>query len=231
MKEIVELLMAQQDKKYCKFQSGLIPGTDGDTMIGVCTPALRKLAKEIAKMDICEAFLQEVPHKYFEEKQLHMFIISEYKDFATCVQAIENYLPYVDNWATCDQSTPKVFKKHKEELLPYIDRWMESEETYTIRYGIRMLMNEFLDGDFKPEYLEKVCRVQSEEYYVNMMIAWYMATALAKQWEATVQVLEKQVLSPWVHNKSIQKACESFRVSDAHKTYLRSLKRSNRKEV
>lgn len=224
MKEIIDMLMEQQDKKYCEFQSSLIPGKAQNTMIGVRTPALRKLAKEISNMDICEAFLQEVPHNYFEENQLHIFVISEYKDFLQCVQAIEDFLPYIDNWATCDQSSPKVFKKHKEALMPYIEKWMASKETYTIRYGIRMLMNLFLDEDFKPEYLQRVCAIKSEEYYVNMMIAWYLATALAKQWEATVKVIESKCLAPWVQNKAIQKACESFRVSDEHKTYLRTLK-------
>lgn len=225
MQQILDMLYENQDAKYRDFQGALIPGQNVKNMIGVRTPELRKLAKEISKMDICQEFLNEVPHEYFEENQLHIFIISEYKNFDECVNAIERFLPYVDNWATCDQSSPKVFKKNKSEILKYSYKWIDSGQTYTIRYGIRMLMNLFLDDDFKPEYIDKVCSVKSDEYYVNMMVAWYLATALAKQWEATVKVIESKELDKWVQNKAIQKACESFRVSKEHKDYLRTLKK------
>ena len=223
MTEILDMLFEKQDDKYKDFQGSLIPGQE--KIIGVRTPELRKLAKEISRMDICEEFLKEVPHEYFEENQLHFFIISEYRDFEACIKAVEEFLPYVDNWATCDQSSPKIFKKHKNEIIPYIEKWIDSGRTYHIRYGIRMYMIFFLDEDFKPEYLRRVCKIKSTEYYVNMMIAWYLATALAKQWEETIKVIEEQKLDKWVQNKAIQKACESFRVTKEHKQYLRTLKK------
>ncbi len=178
---IREGLFERQDTKYRDFQAGLIPGKTEEVMIGVRTPELRKFAKELAKDQEISEFLESLPHQYFDEDQLHAFIISEFKDFDRCLAEVSKFLPYVDNWATCDQMSPKVFKKHKAELLEQVREWIGSDKTYTIRFGIGMLMQHFLDEDFDPEYPELVAAVKSEEYYVNMMIAWYFATALAKQ--------------------------------------------------
>ena len=195
----------------------MIPGVDAEYFIGVRTPRLRAMAKEYAKNKDIQKFLDDLPHKYFDENQLHAFIISGMKDYDKCVEELEKFLPYVDNWATCDQMSPGIFKKHKKEILPLIDKWMKSGETYSIRFGIKMLMEHFLDDDFKTSYLTKVARVRSDEYYVNMMIAWYFATALAKQYDQTVPYIEKQKLDIWTHNKSIQKAVESYRITEEQK--------------
>lgn len=226
MKYIEDLLFANQDLDYAQFNCKLVPGMDAKHIIGVRTPQLRALAKQIAKENVCEEFLSELPHAYFEENQLHGFIISLMKDFDQCVEKLEIFLPYINNWATCDQTSPKVFKKHKEELLVFINKWLKSKHTYTIRFAIGMLMQHFLDEDFKPEYVEMVASIKSEEYYVNMEIAWYMATALAKQWDATVPYIEQGKMDKWVNNKTIQKARESFRVSDEHKEYLKQFRKS-----
>lgn len=225
--EIRELLFKKQDIKYKDFQSKLIPGVDDDSFIGVRTPELRKLAKELSKRDDIDIFLNDLPHQFFDENQLHAFIVSGIKDYDSCLKEVERFLPYVDNWATCDQMSPKVFKKHKKELLKSIRTWIASEETYTIRFGIKMLMEHFLDEDFDPVYLKMVAKLRSEEYYVNMMIAWYFATALAKQYNVAVSFIEKQKLDLWTHNKTIQKAIESYRITAEQKDYLRSLKRKN----
>ena len=169
-------------------------------------------------------FLSSLPHKYFDENQLHAFLISEQKDFDKCVSLLEEFLPYIDNWATCDQLSPKIFKKNREKLLPLIEKWLSSSKTYTIRFAVGMLMQHFLDSDFNPSYLEKVAEIRSEEYYVNMMIAWYFATALAKQYEASLPYIERKKLAPWTHNKAIQKAIESYRITKEQKEYLKSLK-------
>ena len=202
----------------------MTPGLSREDFIGVRTPILRKYAKELYRTNSYEAFLQELPHRYFEENQLHGFIISEMKDFEKCIQALEDFLLYINNWATCDQTSPKVFKKYKNALLPYIDKWLSSDQTYIIRYGIGMLMQHFLDEDFKTEYVDMVTSIRSDEYYVNMEIAWYVATALAKQWDATLPYIEKQIMDKWTHNKSIQKARESLRISPPNKEYLKTLK-------
>ena len=165
-----------------------------------------------------------LPHKYFDEMQLHAFVISEIKDFDTCIAEVERFLPYIDNWATCDQLSPKTFKKHRHELLTYIGRWLGSEHTYTVRFGILMLMQHFLDEDFDISYMDRIAEIRSDEYYINMMIAWYFATALAKQPEPALAVLEEQRLAKWTHNKAIQKAIESRRITDEQKSYLRTLK-------
>ena len=225
MEYIQQLLNSKVDTAYADFQRKLIPNIPPESVMGVRTPELRKLAKQVRKeQKSCEEFLAELPHAYFDENQLHAFIISEIKSFDECVQALEKFLPYVDNWATCDQLSPKVFKKQRELLLPYIDEWLESEKTYTVRFGIGMLMSLFLDEEFDIAYLDKVADIKSEEYYVNMMIAWYMATALAKQWDATIDTLTGRILSPWVHNKTIQKARESNRITSEQKEYLKTLK-------
>ena len=223
-KIIEEHLLSIQDISYRDFHSKLMPTIEKDRIIGIRVPVLRAYAKEVTKdMDV-EPFLTDLPHYYYEENNLHAFIIAMTKDFDTCLSQIEAFLPYIDNWATCDMGVPKAFAKQKEKLLPHIERWLQSEHTYTIRFGINMLMRLFLDDDFKVEYAEKVAEVKSEEYYVNMMIAWYLATALAKQYDAINPFLEQQVLEPWTHNKTIQKACESYRITSEQKKYLRTLK-------
>ena len=221
---IRETLFSLREEKFAAFQARLIPNVAPERIIGVRTPALRKLAKTLRGSGQAEEFLKALPHEFFEENNLHAFLLCEMKDFDACVQAVEDFLPYVDNWATCDQMSPGVFRKNKQALLPHIRRWIASEQCYTRRFGIGMLMSHFLDEDFREEYLSLVSDIRSEEYYVNMMIAWYFATALAKQYEAALPYLENRRLAPWVHNKAIQKALESFRVSDGHKAYLRTLK-------
>ena len=224
MKNIKDELFKLQDKTYRDFQVKLIPGSSIDSMIGVRTPDLRKFAKELVKENSYESFLKQLPHKYFDENQLHAFILSEIKDYEECIAYVKDFLPYVDNWATCDQMSPKVFKKNKDKLLIEIKKWVKSKETYTIRFGIGMLMQYYLEDDFKIEYLEIVSKIKSKEYYVNMMIAWYFATALAKQYDKTIPYLEKHRLDTWTHNKTIQKSIESYRITNEQKDYLRSLK-------
>lgn len=220
---IRETLFSLRDEKFAAFQARLIPNVAPERIIGVRTPALRKLAKTLRGSGEAEEFLKALPHEFFEENNLHAFLLCEMKDFDACVQAVEDFLPYVDNWATCDQMSPGVFRKNKQALLPYIRCWIASERCYTRRFGTGMLMSHFLDEDFREEYLRLVSDKRSEEYYVNMMIAWYFATALAKQYEAALPYLENRRLDPWVHNKTIQKAVESFRVSDEHKACLKAL--------
>lgn len=222
--EIRTELFRMQDSKYRDFQRKLIPSAAPESIIGVRTPALRKYAKQLSKTEAAPAFLQALPHTYFDENQLHAFIISEMKDFDACIAEVSRFLPYVDNWATCDQMSPKIFRKHKEELLPHIREWIASEETYTVRFAIGMLMEHFLDEDFSAEYPEMAAAVRSGEYYINMMTAWYFATALAKQYDAVLPYLENRKLDPWTHNKAIQKAVESRRITDPQKAYLKTLK-------
>ena len=233
MTEIQKRLFALQDKEYRDFQGKLIPTVAPESMIGVRTPALRTLAKELRKEEpeLADAFLDELPHEYFDENQLHAFLISLEKDYDACIARVDAFLPFVDNWATCDQLSPKVFKKHKAELSEQIERWMASEHAYTVRFGIGMRMQWFLDEDFSPEDPERVAAVrfengnETDEYYVNMMRAWYFATALAKQYDAVLPLIEAGRLDIWTHNKAIQKARESYRVSDEQKAYLKTLKR------
>ena len=222
--EIRQSLFELQDIKYRDFQAKLIPGKDTETMIGVRTPELRKLAKQMLKREEIGEFLRDLPHRYFDEDQLHAFIVSGIKEYGKCMEELMRFLPFVDNWATCDQMSPGVFKKHKPELLTQIREWLGSDHTYTVRFGIGMLMQYFLDDDFDPAYPELVAGVHSEEYYVNMMIAWYFATALAKQYDDVLPFIEGRRLDPWTHNKTIRKAVESYRISDEQKEYLRSLK-------
>ena len=222
--EILQRLFTLQDLKYRDFQAKLMPTVDKNTIIGVRTPELKKLAKEFAKRGDVGAFLDALPHGYYDENNLHGFILCEEKDFDRVIARLDAFLPYIDNWATCDLLSPKVFKKHKAELLLHIRRWLASDRVYTVRFGIEMLLSHYLDEDFAPEYLEWVAVLRSEEYYVNMMIAWYFATALAKQYEAALPILLERRLAPWTHNKTIQKAIESYRITDEQKEYLRSLK-------
>lgn len=226
---IREQLFELQDKKYAEFQAKLIPTVSPETIIGVRTPQLRAYAKQVAKMEKKQEFLQDVPHQYFDENQLHAFVISEEKEFDRCMQELERFLPYIDNWATCDQLSPKVFKKHKTELLPYIEKWLSSGHTYSMRFGIGMLMQHFLDDMFEVKYAERVAGIRSEEYYINMMIAWYFATALAKQYDSILPYIEKKRLDVWTHNKAIQKAVESYRITPQQKEYLKTHKIKNRK--
>ncbi|SEL44291.1 3-methyladenine DNA glycosylase AlkD [Butyrivibrio sp. ob235] len=222
--EIREELFKLQDEKYRDFQVKLIPGKDTEVMIGVRTPDLRKYAKQLSKKEDIADFLTDLPHKYFDEDQIHAFVISEIKDYGKCIEEVERFLPYVDNWATCDQMSPKVFKKNKTELLSYIKKWISSDKTYTIRFGTGMLMQHFLDDDFDISYPEMVAKIRSDEYYVNMMTAWYFATALAKQYDAILPFIEDKRLEPWTHNKAIQKSVESYRITPEQKEYLKSLK-------
>lgn len=223
--KIKEKLFELQDKAYAEFQSKLTPGIARESFIGVRVPVARKLAKEYQKEAEASSFLARLPHDFFDENMLHGLLISEIKDYDSCIENVESFLPYVDNWAVCDIMSPKVFKKHKEELLVKVMEWAASSHTYTCRFGIEMLMTHYLDNDFKSEYLEIPAGVQSEEYYVNMMLAWFYATALAKQWDETIPYLTQKRLSRWVHNKTIQKACESYRITAEQKQYLKTLKR------
>ena len=227
--DIQKELFALRDEKYASFQKNLIPtesqeAKPAEEIIGVRTPALRDLAKRLGKQEDISIFLDTLPHRYFDENQLHAFIISGMKDYDACMARLQAFLPYVDNWATCDQMSPKIFRKHKQELLGEIRKWIASDHTFTVRFGIGMLMEHYLDEDFDPQYPEMVAGVVSDQYYVNMMIAWYFATALAKQYDAVLPYIEQRRLSPWTHNKTIQKAVESYRITDEQKTYLRTLK-------
>lgn len=262
MKEIIEKLKKLQDVKYRDFQAGLVPNIDISNVLGVRTPNLKKLAKEMIGSEKIlpretEKFLRELPHKYFDENQLHIFIVSEIKNYDECINEVEKFLPYIDNWATCDQLCPKIFKKNKKDLYKHIEKWINSKKAYTVRFGVKCLMQYFLDEDFNIEYLEMVENINfpqkksrdnknvvkgkeskegminikntysvkddPDKYYVEMMRAWFFATALAKQYKETLTILEKQKLPIWTHNKAIQKATESFRVSDNHKKEIKKL--------
>ena len=217
-------LFKLKDEKYRDFQSKLIPTVSPETIIGVRTPELRKLAKTLFREGEYKPFLDALPHRYFDENQLHAFIISEIKNFEECAGYVDRFLPFVDNWATCDQMSPKVFKKHRQALLKYVEEWIASGETYSVRFGVGMLMEYFLGEDFDLSYPETVASIRSDEYYVRMMVAWYFATALAKQYEAVIPFIEECRLDPWTHNKAIQKAVESYRITDEQKAYLKGLK-------
>ena len=221
---VAERLSACGSDAYRAFQSKLVPNIPKETILGVRTPDMRKIAKDIRGTKEAEAFLAQLPHKYYEENNVHFFLIAMIRDFDECVKAVETFLPYVDCWPVCDQSTPKVFAKNHEKLLLLIRKWIGSEHVYTARFGIRMLMNEFLGEDFKPDYLEWVAKVKGEDYYIRMMVAWFFATALAKKYDESVVYVEDRRLDPWTYKKTIQKAIESFRVSDEHKDYLKTLR-------
>ena len=221
---IREKLLEMQDIDYRDFMKKLIPTVDEQTVIGIRTPELKRLAKAIAGTEDTQIFMNDLPHKYFEENNLHAYLINNIRDVETCLSETEGFLPYVDNWATCDGLRPAVFKRHPEKLLPFIRKWMGSEQPYTVRFGIEMLMLHFLDDRFHAEYLDAVAAVRSDEYYVRMMVAWYFAEALAKQYDAAIPYIENNRLDAWTHNKAIQKAVESFRISDERKVWLRSLR-------
>lgn len=221
---VYERLLKVQDKEYRDFQIKLVPNISPDAMIGVRTLDMRNIAKEVFKSDERYAFLKELPHKFYEENLVHFFLIAMIKDFDECVKAVDEFLPYVDCWPVSDQATPKSFKKNHEKLLPHIKKWIASDHVYTARFGIRMLMNEFLGDDFKKEYLELVASKRGEDYYLKMMVAWYFATALAKQYDESVKYIEERKLDDWVLKKAIQKAVESYRVTDEHKEYLKTFR-------
>ena len=222
MTGLQEQLFEMQDLGYREFHSKLMPTVDKGKIIGIRTPQLRKFAKEFAKTEEKELFLNTLPHLYYEEDNLHGFLLEMEKDYAVLVEKVDRFLPFVDNWATCDMMRPKVFKKHLPELFEYVKVWIESKHTYTVRYGIGMLLSFYLDEEFDEKHLEMVAKIRTEEYYVNMMIAWYFATALAKQWDAAICYIENQKLDKWTHNKAIQKAIESYRVTKEQKEYLRT---------
>ena len=222
--EIISELFRKQDAAYAALQIKILPTVDPDRIIGVRTPDLRSFAKTLFSDKGTDSFLACLPHRYFDEDQLHAFIISLEKDFEKCISDVKRFLPYIDNWATCDQLSPKAFKKEPEKLLPYIRTWIRSDHTYTVRFAIGMLMQHFLDARFSTDYADMVAGIRSEEYYINMMIAWYFATGLAKQYDRMLPYLENRMLDAWTHNKTIQKSVESYRISDQQKQYLRSLR-------
>ena len=226
--DLYKKLKSCQDLKYRDMQIKIIPSVDPETIIGVRTPELKSMAKEIYKSGDYKDFLKELPHEYFEENQLHAFIISGIKGLNECMEEVETFIPYIDNWATCDQLSPKVFKKNRKELLKHIKKWIKARKTYTVRFGVGMLMEHFLDEDFASEYPEMVSKLRSEEYYINMMIAWYFATAMAKQYEQVIPYIEEKRLDTWTHNKTIQKCVESNRITDEKKAYLKTLKIQSR---
>ena len=229
--EIWQRLLALQDLKYRDFHGALMPTVDRNTVIGVRMPALRALVKEISRQpELVYEFMGSLPHQYYEENNVHGCLIAGCRDFETCITQLTEFLPYMDNWATCDMLVPKIFVKHRSQLLPYIETWLASEHPYTVRFGMKMLMDFYLDVAFDEKYPAMVASVKSEEYYVNMMIAWYFATALAKQWDAVIGYFAepggdgRPALDKWTHNKAIQKAIESYRITDEQKAYLRTLK-------
>lgn len=223
--DIAAFLAEHRDPAYQAFQAKLIPNLPAASIIGVRTPALRSFAQQLAKRTDVDDFLSAVPHRCFEENQLHAFIVSSRRSFPELVAGINQFLPFVDNWATCDQMSPRGLAQNREEALAQARRWMSSDHPFTVRYGIGVLLALFLDDAFNPRLLEQVAAIDSEEYYVNMMRAWFFAEALAKQPEAALAFLKTQALDPWTHNKAIQKARESHRVDPALKERLRSLKR------
>ena len=218
-------LFCLQDLKYKEFHQKLMPTVNPDRVIGIRTPVLRKFAKEFSKRGEAEAFIKNLPHKYYEEDNLHAFLLEEIKDYEALIKELNKFLPFVDNWATCDMMRPKILKKHKTELLNDIKRWLNSEDTYTVRFAVNCLMNYYLEEDFKPLYLQWVKNIESEEYYINMVRAWYFATALAKQYDEAIKILENKSLDKWTYNKTIQKAVESYRITDERKEYLKKLKK------
>jgi len=238
--ELVKRLLVEQDLKYRDFHASLLPNIDKKSIIGVRVPTMRKIAKEFASSATpveLGKFLDKLPHKYFEENQVHLFVVERIKDFDECVRRIEQFLPYIDNWAVCDGKSPKALLKDESRFYAKICEWLKSANPYTVRFGVNMLMAFFLDDRFDKSQLKLVAAIDenlfddagraecpTDRYYVQMVIAWYMATALAKQWDATFPYIKGRKLSPWIHNKTIQKACESYRITDAQKKILRGLK-------
>lgn len=230
IEEIKDYLLKNQDLQYKQFHSSLMPTINSEVVIGIKVPILRNYTKELLKKYATQSFIpffEDLPHQYYEENNIHAFLIEKINNYDECLFQLEQFLPYIDNWATCDMLNPKVFSKNKDKLLKKINEWIKSSHTYTIRFGIGMLMRYFLDKDFNSSYLELVYSIKSEEYYVNMMKAWFFATALAKQYDATLPIIQNKKLDIWTHNKAIQKAIESFRVPAEHKQYLKTLKIKN----
>ncbi len=224
-RSIREQLLEMQDTEYKKFHSRLMPTIDPDNIIGIRVPVLRKFARSVYGTQAAEGFLMSLPHRYYEENNLHAFLLEQRKDYDKLIKETDIFLPQVDNWATCDAMCPKIFREHTGELMDEIRRWISSDRTYTVRFGIGMLMRFYLDEGFSPDYLELVSDIVSEEYYVRMMAAWFFATALAKQYQETIPFIEQAKLDKWTHNMTIRKAVESYRVSSEHKMYLRTLRR------
>lgn len=223
-KYIRDRLFEMQDLQYRDFHSKLMPTVSKEMIIGVRTPELRKFAKEISKTEYAEIFMNILPHKFYEEYNLHAFLIESIKDYGKCIEHLNRFLPYVDNWATCDMMRPKIFKSHLSELLSQIKMWISSDDTYTVRFGVEMLMCFYLDENFSTQYSDMVAEKRSDEYYIRMMQAWYFATALAKRYDEIIPYLEQHRLDADTHNKTIRKAIESYRISEEKKEYLRTLK-------
>ncbi len=221
---VYEKLLEAKDDRYREFQARLVPNIPSENILGVRTPEMRKIAREVSGTPYRDEFLSQLPHRYYEENLVHFFLIAGIKDFDACVRAVDAFLPYVDCWPVSDQATPAVFRKNHEKLLPHIRKWIASDHVYTARFGLRMLMNEFLGEDFREEYLDLAASAEGDDYYLRMMAAWFFATALAKQYDASIRYLEERKLDEWVRRKAIQKALESYRVSEEHKIYLRSLR-------
>lgn len=220
-------LFEMQDLKYKTFHSKLMPTVNPDKIIGVRVPVLRKFAKEFSKTPEAAEFIKTLPHKYYEEDNLHAFIIEQIKDYYEAVNELSRFLPFVDNWATCDMMTPKSFKNNTDRLIAQIYFWIESNHTYEVRFAVNMLMKFYLDGNFKEEYLSMVAEIKSDEYYIKMVQAWYFATALAKQWDSAVKIIKENKLDEWTHNKAIQKSVESYRITKERKEFLKTLKRKS----
>ncbi len=224
MEKLKPILFSMADENYRDFQSKLMPTVPKEKIIGIRTPLLRKFAKDFSKTPKAEIFLENLPHEFYEENNLHAFLLEFITDFDECAEAVTKFLPFVDNWATCDSLSPKVFGRNKEKLLGHIEKWLSAGDTYSVRFGIKMLMEHFLGDDFSLEYPKAVAKIKSEEYYIRMMQAWYFATALAKQYEAVLPFIENRALEKWTHNKAIQKAIESYRITEEQKEYLKTLK-------
>ena len=222
--DVQKRLFEMQDAEYRDFHAKLVPTMEKTKFIGIRTPMLRKFAKKFGKTEESEIFLQVLPHQYYEENNLHGLLIEQIRDYDKCLEELERFLPFIDNWATCDLLALHMMKKHRDVFIREVFRWIESDQPYTIRFGISMLMRHYLDEEFKTEYPEKVAAIRSEEYYVNMMRAWYFATALAKQYEKVLPFLEKRQMDVWTHNKTILKAIESYRITSEQKEYLRTLR-------
>ncbi len=223
-KDVKELLLELAEPNYKSFSSALMPTVKPDTVIGVRVPKVREVARRIYGSEAAREFMLSLPHKHFEENNLHAFLIERIEDFDECIAELESFLPYVDNWATCDSMRPKCLSKKKKELLPYVKKWIRDSHTYTVRFAIELLMLYYLDEDFSREYFDMVADAACDEYYVNMMIAWYFATALAKRWDEAIAVIREKRLPMWIHNKTISKAVDSYRITDEKKAYLRSLR-------
>lgn len=224
IRDVQKRLFEMQDIRYRDFHAKLVPTMEKDKFIGIRTPMLRKFASEFGKTEESKLFLKVLPHQYYEENNLHGLLIEQIRDYDKCLEELERFLPFIDNWATCDLLALHMMKKHRGVFIREVYRWMESDQPYTIRFGIGMLIRHYLDEEFKPEYPEKVAAIRSEEYYVNMMRAWYFATALAKQYEKVLPFLEERWMDVWTHNKTIQKAIESYRITPEQKAYLRTLR-------